>query len=200
MRTNRGSLRFEHLSDLSKCLVPIDPPGLEFYGNGSILLWPIARTRHANVGSTSRDEFTLDLDITERRSRFSSQQGVYIGLLGRWIGTFGEEMVPYLVGKRARDSGALPNRILVNDDLLTGNKIGAHTGLPPDNIQIVALSLCEARPKCWGFRQKWRQRGVSQRGCRTTYGAWASTLLRLWQYRVFSTFHAGALAHGVNAD
>jgi len=72
MRADRRSLRSEHLSDLSKRLVSIDPPGLEFNGNGSILLWPITRTRHANVRSTRCDEFTLDLDITERRSRFSS--------------------------------------------------------------------------------------------------------------------------------
>ena len=72
MRTNRRSLRFEHLSDLSKRLVSIDAPGLEFNGNGSILLRSITRTRHANVWSTYRNEFTLDLDITERRSGFSA--------------------------------------------------------------------------------------------------------------------------------
>ncbi len=43
MRTNRRSLRLEHLSDLSKRLAPIDPSSLEFHRNGYILLWPITR-------------------------------------------------------------------------------------------------------------------------------------------------------------
>jgi hypothetical protein len=65
-------LCFEHFSDLPKRLVSIDPPGLEFNGNSSILLWTITRAGDANVRPTSCNEFTLDLDITERRSCFSA--------------------------------------------------------------------------------------------------------------------------------
>lgn len=43
MRTNRRSLRLEHLRDLPKRLASIDPPRLEFHRNGPILLWSIAR-------------------------------------------------------------------------------------------------------------------------------------------------------------
>ncbi len=69
---SRRSLCFEHFSDLSKRSVSIDPPGLEFNGNCSILLWTITRAGHTNVRPTSCYEFMLDRDITERRSCFSA--------------------------------------------------------------------------------------------------------------------------------
>jgi len=162
VRTNRGSLRLEHLGDLFERLATIDPPGLEFHRNGSILLWPTPRPRHANIRAPSCDNFALDLDIAESRSCFSSQLAVYIGLLGRPIWVFCEEVVSNFVRNRTCDPGALPDRVLVNNDLHTGNKIGASTGWPPLDNYTVASRLRETRLKCWGFRQKWRQRGINQ--------------------------------------
>jgi len=80
-------------------LATIDPSGLEFRRNGSVLLWPITCTGNANVRTASGDNFALDLDIAERRGGFSPQHAVYIGLLGSSIRAFGEEMVPNFVRK-----------------------------------------------------------------------------------------------------
>ena len=143
-------------------------------------------------GPPGRDNFALDLDIAEGRSGFSSQLAVHIGLLRSSIFGFGEEMVPNFVRKRTCDSGALPDCVLVNNDLHTGNKIGAVTGSPPFDTQVVAISLCETRSKCWGFRQKRRQRGIGQWRSRTTCGSWSATLLRLRQCKFFITFHGAA--------
>lgn len=190
VRTNRWSLRLEHLRDLFERLATIDSPGLEFHRNGSILLWPTPRPRHANIRAPSCDIFALDLDIAEGRSCFSSQHVVYIGLLGRPIRVFCEEVVSNFVRKRTCDPGALPDRVLVNNDLHTGNKIGAPTGWPPLDNYTVASRLGETRLKCWGFRQKWRQRGINQWRSRTTCASRPTILLLLRQSNVFSAPHA----------
>ncbi|ARQ88283.1 hypothetical protein A7326_01165 [Stenotrophomonas maltophilia] len=160
-------------------MVTVDLPCLEFRGNGSILLGAIACARHANVRSSGCGDFTLDLDIAERGSCFSSQRGVHKGLLRRPIWLLGEEMMPNFMRKRTCDSGALPDGVLVNDDLHTGNKIGAATGWPPFDTQVVVISLCKTRSKCWGFGQKRYQRRINQRRSRTMCGPWSATLLRL---------------------
>lgn len=81
MRSNGRSLRLKHLSDLTQCLATVDSSRLEFCRNGSILLWPATRAGNANIWATTRNDFTLDLDIAESRGGFSSQLAVYIGLL-----------------------------------------------------------------------------------------------------------------------
>lgn len=103
MRTNRRRLCLEHLSDLPKCLVTVDPSGLEFRRNGSVLLWTITCAGNANIWTASCNDLTLDLDIAESRGGFSSQLAVHIGLLGSSIFGFGEEMVPNFVSKRTCD-------------------------------------------------------------------------------------------------
>jgi len=188
--TNRRRLRLEHLSDLFKRLATIESPGLEFHRNGAILLWSTPRPRHANIRPPGCDNFALDLDVAESRSCFSAQHVVYIGLLGSPIWSFGELMVSNFVRKRTCDSGALPDRVLVNNDLHTGNKVGALTGWPPLDNYTVASRLRETRLKCWGFRQKWRQRGINQWRSRTTCASRATILLLLRQSDVFSALHA----------
>ncbi|AWH23109.1 hypothetical protein C1933_18695 [Stenotrophomonas sp. ZAC14D2_NAIMI4_6] len=147
MRAHRWHLGLEHLRDLIERFVSIDPPSLQLRGDGPVLPRSISGARHTNVGAAGCDNLLLNLHIAESCSSLAPQQGIHVGLLGSWIEMLGKVMVSDFMRKRAGNSVALSNCILINDNLLTRHQVGTATRSPPNDFQTVAFDLRETFSK-----------------------------------------------------